>query len=62
MGGARSTTTVDMSRTYLAMVNATCVSNRLQRSRYCSIQADRLGWLVIFTNSLIRIFIIRRRL
>ncbi|MGR7921245.1 bifunctional 23S rRNA (guanine(2069)-N(7))-methyltransferase RlmK/23S rRNA (guanine(2445)-N(2))-methyltransferase RlmL [Zobellella denitrificans] len=45
LGGAKSTTTVDMSRTYLAWAERNMQLNGLTGRRHQFIQADCLGWL-----------------
>ncbi len=45
LGGARSTTTVDMSRTYLEWAEKNLRANGLTGQQHCLIQADCLSWL-----------------
>ncbi|KLU16237.1 MULTISPECIES: bifunctional 23S rRNA (guanine(2069)-N(7))-methyltransferase RlmK/23S rRNA (guanine(2445)-N(2))-methyltransferase RlmL [Xenorhabdus] len=45
LGGARSTTTVDMSRTYLEWAEKNLQANGLTGHQHRLIQADCLGWL-----------------
>ncbi|MBE8597047.1 bifunctional 23S rRNA (guanine(2069)-N(7))-methyltransferase RlmK/23S rRNA (guanine(2445)-N(2))-methyltransferase RlmL [Xenorhabdus sp. BG5] len=45
LGGARSTTTVDMSRTYLEWAEKNLQANGLTGRQHRLIQADCLGWL-----------------
>ncbi len=45
LGGARSTTSVDMSRTYLEWARRNLELNGLSRSKHHLIQADCLAWL-----------------
>ncbi|MEQ9924469.1 bifunctional 23S rRNA (guanine(2069)-N(7))-methyltransferase RlmK/23S rRNA (guanine(2445)-N(2))-methyltransferase RlmL [Pectobacterium brasiliense] len=45
LGGARSTTTVDMSRTYLEWAEKNLRANGLTGRQHCLIQADCLSWL-----------------
>ncbi len=45
LGGARSTTTVDMSRTYLEWAEKNLQANGLSGRQHRLIQADCLGWL-----------------
>ncbi|MBN3262027.1 bifunctional 23S rRNA (guanine(2069)-N(7))-methyltransferase RlmK/23S rRNA (guanine(2445)-N(2))-methyltransferase RlmL [Pectobacterium brasiliense] len=45
LGGARSTTTVDMSRTYLEWAEKNLRVNGLTGRQHCLVQADCLSWL-----------------
>lgn len=45
LGGARSTTSVDMSRTYLEWAERNLRVNKLTGRQHCLIQADCLNWL-----------------
>lgn len=45
LGGARSTTTLDMSRTYLQWAEKNLQANRLNGQQHRLIQADCLSWL-----------------
>ena len=53
LGGARSTTSVDMSRTYLEWAERNLQSNGLSGRQHRLIQADCLSWLAQTPNSLI---------
>lgn len=56
LGGARSTTTVDMSRTYLSWAKDNLKANNLRLDHHEFIQADCLKWLSEATGSYDLIF------
>lgn len=57
IGGARSTTSVDMSRTYLEWAEKNLRSNNLVGKQHRLIQADCLSWLELSQESFDLIFI-----
>ncbi|VFS51666.1 Ribosomal RNA large subunit methyltransferase L [Budvicia aquatica] len=57
IGGARSTTTVDMSRTYLEWAERNLRANNLTGRQHRLIQADCLGWMRETTEQFDVIFI-----
>ncbi|MDX8000333.1 bifunctional 23S rRNA (guanine(2069)-N(7))-methyltransferase RlmK/23S rRNA (guanine(2445)-N(2))-methyltransferase RlmL [Xenorhabdus sp. Reich] len=57
LGGARSTTTVDMSRTYLEWAERNLQANGLTGRQHRLIQADCLGWLAQTSEQFDVIFI-----
>ncbi|WP_159564527.1 bifunctional 23S rRNA (guanine(2069)-N(7))-methyltransferase RlmK/23S rRNA (guanine(2445)-N(2))-methyltransferase RlmL [Budvicia diplopodorum] len=57
IGGARSTTTVDMSRTYLEWAERNLRANSLSGRQHRLIQADCLGWMHETTEQFDVIFI-----
>ncbi|MFV9997252.1 MAG: bifunctional 23S rRNA (guanine(2069)-N(7))-methyltransferase RlmK/23S rRNA (guanine(2445)-N(2))-methyltransferase RlmL [Arsenophonus endosymbiont of Dermacentor nuttalli] len=57
LGGARSTTSVDMSRTYLEWAEKNLQTNNLTGRQHRLIQADCLGWLAQTTEKFDLIFV-----
>lgn len=57
LGGARSTTSVDMSRTYLEWAEKNLQTNKLTGQQHRLIQADCLAWLAQTTEKFDLIFI-----
>ncbi|MDP1323809.1 class I SAM-dependent methyltransferase, partial [Klebsiella pneumoniae] len=57
LGGARSTTTVDISRTYLEWAERNLRLNGLTGRAHRLMQADVLGWMRESTDQLYLIFI-----